>query len=300
MFSNYFKTAIRSIFRERYYSLIKIVGLALGLGTSMVLLLYVSHELSFDNFHPDIDRQYRINQTNIWDPNGGIFGSTGPAVSIALAEDFPEIEEVMRVNTPGGNTITYQEPNGNVLAFNEGGIFAADSNFFHFFDFKLKEGDRATALIGKNKVIISAEVAKKFFGDEPALGKFIQMGASDSGAGDGSGEGAGRKTLEVSGVTERQPHNSQFNFDYLLSMETNPYVKRFEWSWIWTQVVTHVKLRPGADVAALDEKLKTFADRHAPACFKILGMDYNEFLKSKGPWKLYLQPMQSVYLHSGS
>ena len=300
MFSNYIKTAIRSLLRERYYTLIKIVGLALGLGTSMVLLLYVSHELSFDNFHPDISRQYRVNQTNIWDPNGGIFGSTGPAVSIALAEDFPEIEEVMRVNTPGGNTITYQEPNGNVLAFNEGSIYAADSNFFHFFDFKLKEGDRSTALIGKDKVIISDEVAKKFFGDQPALGKFIQLGEADSGAGDGSGEGAGRKTLEITGVTEKQPSNSQFNFDYLLSMETNPFVKRFEWSWIWTQVVTHVKLKPGADVAALDEKLKGFADRHAPACFKILHMDYNEFLKSKGPWKVYLQPMQDVYLHSGS
>jgi putative ABC transport system permease protein len=301
MLSNYFKTAIRSLLRERYYTLIKIIGLALGLGTSMVLLLYVSFQLSFDKFHPDIDRQYRINQTNIWDPNGGIFGSTGPAVSIALAEDFPEIEEVMRVNTPGGNTITYQEPNGNVLAFNEGGIFAADSNFFHFFDFKLKEGDRTTALIGKDKVVISDDVAKKFFGNEPALGKFLQMGADDSALTDGSaGAGTGKRLLEVTGVTEKQPKNSHFNFDYLLSMETNPNVKRFEWSWIWTQVVTHVKLRPGADVTALEEKLKTFADRHAPACFKILGMDYNEFLKSKGPWKLYLQPMQSIYLHSGA
>ncbi len=301
MFRNYLKTAIRSIFRERYYSLIKIVGLALGLGTSMVLLLYVSHEMSFDNFHPDIKRQYRINQTSIWDPNGGIFSSTGPAVSIALAEEFPEIEEVMRVNTPGGNTITYQQPDGNVLAFNEGGIFAADSNFFHFFDFKLKEGDRSTALIGENKVVISEEIAKKFFGDEPALGKFLQIGSNDSGPGDGPKQGnAGRRTLEVTGVTEKQPTNTQFNFDYLISMETNPNVKFFEWSWIWTQVVTYVKLRPDADLISMEKKLEGFADRHAPACLKRLGMDYNEFLKSKGPWKIYMQPMRDVYLHSGS
>lgn len=295
MFRNYFKTAIRSIFRERYYSLIKIVGLSLGLGTSMVLLLYVSHEMSFDNFHPDINRQYRVNQTSIWDPNGGIFSSTGPAVSFALAEEFPEIEEIMRVNTPGGNTITYQEANGNILAFNEGGIFAADSNFFHFFDFKLKEGDRTTALIGKNKVVISAQVAKKFFGDEPALGKFLQIGSNSSGP-----DGTNRELLEITGVTEIQPTNTQFNFDYLLSMESNPNVTRFEWSWIWTQVVTYVKLRPNADLVAMEKKLEGFADRHAPACFKILGMDYNEFLKSKGPWKVYMQPMRDVYLHSGS
>ena len=198
MFTNYLRTAIRSLLRERYYSLIKIVGLALGLGTSMVLLLYISHELSFDNFHPDVKRSYRINQTNIWDPNGGIFNSTGPAVSIALAEDFPEIEQIMRVNTPGSYTISYQKPDGDLLAFNESSVFAADSNFFSFFDFKLKEGSSTTALHGMDKVVISEEVAKKFFGDEPAIGKLIQLGEDDSALGDGSPSSkVGKHLIEV-------------------------------------------------------------------------------------------------------
>lgn len=285
MFINFFKTAIRSILRERYYTLIKIVGLALGLGTSLVLMLYVSHQFSYDKMHKDISRMYRVNQTNIWDPNGGVFGSTSPAVSFAIKNDFPEIEEVLRINTPGSNIVRYSVPGGNVLAFNESKILAADSNFFSFFNFKLKEGDPRTALVGKGKVILSEQAAKRLFGDEPALGKMIQI--SDE-----------RITVEVTGVTEAQPPNIHFGFDYLMSMYTNPSIKEMEWSWIWTQVVTYVKLSPGADVEALNTKLVTFADRHAPATFKKFNMDYKEFLKEKGAWIFYLQPVKDIYLYS--
>ena len=285
MFVNFFKTAIRSILRERHYALIKIVGLALGLGTSLVLMLYVSHQLSYDTIHTDVSRMYRVNQTNIWDPAGGFFGSTSPAVSFALKNDFPEIEEVLRINTPGPNIVRYSVPGGNVLAFNETKILAADSNFFSFFNFKLKEGDPRTALVGKGKVVLSEEAAKRLFGDEPALGKLIQI--SDQ-----------RITAEVTGVTEAQPLNVHFGFDYLLSMYTNPAIKEFEWSWIWTQVVTYVKLRPGSDVEALNTKLLRFADRHAPATFKRFNMDYKEFLKEKGAWTVYLQPVKDIYLYS--
>lgn len=285
MFINFLKTAIRSILRERHYALIKIAGLALGLGTSLVLMLYVSHQFSYDTMHKDVSRMYRVNQTNIWDPAGGVFGSTSPAVSFALINDFPEIEEVLRINTPGPNIVRYSAPGGKVIAFNESKMLAADSNFFSFFNFKLKEGDPRTALVGKGKVILSAEAAKRLFGDAPALGKMIQI--SDE-----------RITAEVTGVTEAQPLNVHFGFDYLLSMYTNPYVKEFEWSWIWTQVVTYVKLRPAADVEALNSKLITFADRHAPATFKRFNMDYGEFMKEKGAWMLYLQPVKDIYLYS--
>src|SRR5262245_60571283 len=135
MFQNYLKTAIRNIFRERYYALIKIVGLAMGLGTSLVLFLYVSHQLSYDSFHPDVNRLYRVNQTNIWDPAGGYFSSTGPAVASALTTEYPEIESILRVNTPGGQIVRYTKPNRDVVAFNESSVLAADSTFFSFFAF---------------------------------------------------------------------------------------------------------------------------------------------------------------------
>lgn len=285
MLQNYFKTAFRSILRERYYALIKISGLALGLGTTMVIFLYVSHELSYDNFHKDVDRMYCITQTNIWDPQGGVFNSTGPAVAFGLINEYPEIEEVMRVNTPGSQVIRYTKPDGDVIAMNEDRVLAADSNFFSFFDFKLKEGDPKTALMGLGKVVISDKAAQKLFGNEPALGKIILVGDK-------------RTAVEVTGVTEEQPPNVHFKFDYLVSMYTNEAIKEFDWSWVWTQVVTYVKLRPDADPDALDQKLKTFANRGALATFQKLRMDYSGFAQERGGWKLYLQPVRDIHLQS--
>src|SRR3989337_774117 len=126
MFQNYFKTAIRSIIRERYYATIKIAGLAMGLGTTMVIFLYVSHELSFDNFHPDVDRTYDVLQSNIWNSKGGVMNSTGPAVAFGLVSEFPEIEEVLRINTPGGQVIRYMPPSGDIVELNEESVLAAD------------------------------------------------------------------------------------------------------------------------------------------------------------------------------
>jgi len=285
MFKNHLKTAVRSLLRERYYALIKIAGLALGLGTTLVIFLYVAHELSYDEFHPDVDRSYCVLQTNIWDPKGGMFNSTGPAVAFGLVDEFPEIEEVMRVNTTGSQIVRYTRPDGDVVAINEGKVFAADSNFFSFFDFPLKEGDAKTALIGVGKAILSNKAAERLFGGERALGKIILVGDK-------------RTAVEVTGVTEEQPTNVHFTFDYMLSMPTNPAVKEFEWSWIWTQVVTYVKVKTGADVENLNKKLETFADRGALRTFQILKLDYETFSREKGGWKLALQPVRDIHLYS--
>jgi putative ABC transport system permease protein len=284
MFQNYFKTAIRSILREKYYALIKIFGLALGLGTTMVIFLFVSHQLSYDNFHPNIDRMYCVTQTNIWDPEGGIFNSTGPAVAFSL-RDFPEIEEVLRINTPGAQIVRYTKSDGDVIAINEESVLAADSNFFSFFDFQLKEGDATTALYGTGKVVLSDKAAERLFGDEPALGKLIQIGDE-------------RIAVEVTGVTKEQPTNSHFHFDYLISMYTNPSVKDKDWSWIWTQVVTYVKVKPNTNVAALEAKLLNFPDIHALPTFQRLHMDYDAFKKERGGWNLFLSPVKDIHLHS--
>lgn len=295
--------AIRNIKRDGAYSVIKVGGLALGLATSIVLFFYVYHQFTYDRDHPDVDRLYRVNMSHIWRPGGGIFHSTGPAVAIALEAEFPEIEKILRINTPGPHTVRYANPDGNSRAFNEGfnDIFAADSTFFSFFHFPLKEGNPATALAGKDKVVISEEAAQKLFGNEPALGKQLQIASDGAVAPEGGPFNPSESILvEVTGVAAKQPKNVHFNFHYLLSMPTNPRVKAFEWSWIWTQVVTYVKLRPGTDVVALQNKLHHFGDRHAPATFERLGMDYQEFAHEKGNWSLYLQPVTDIHLYSGS
>lgn len=216
-----------------------------------------------------------------------MMGSTGPQLALALRDDYPEIEETMRVNTAYDYLVKYQHANGKIDVFNEENILAADSNFFNFFAIPLKEGNANTALKGLNKVVISDKIAKKFFGDESALGKILQMG--DDG-----------RAVEVTGVTEKQPDNMHFHFDYLISIYTNPNIKRFEWSWVWTQTATYVKLRPGADVKALEKKMLRMVELNVKPSMPHLGINYEEFMKGKGEWTFALQPVQSIHLYSGN
>lgn len=284
MLLNFIRTAIRNLIREGHYTVIKIVGLSLGFGTSLALLLYITHELSYDTMHPDVGRTYRVTQTNIWQNSHDMFHSTGPAVASAIVDAIPEVESVMRINTPGSMVVKYQARNGNVVAMQEESVIAADSNFFSFFEVNLQQGDPATALQGVGKAVLSADAAHRLFGDEPAMGKIIQVG--DSGM-----------SVEVTGITGVQPSNMHFHFDYLLSMPTNPAVREFEWSWIWTQVVTYVRLRPGVDPTNVNARLRTLADRYAPQTFKRLGLDYQDFISEHGAWVLALQPVTAIHLY---
>lgn len=283
MIKSYLTIALRSFYREKYYTIIKIGGLALGLGTSLVLFLYISFQLSFDSFHSDKARIFRINQTNIWDPNGGIFGSTAPPLGLALTEDFPEVEEVVRINTPGEQLVVYEE-NGQIISFHEKSILASDSTFFSFFNVPLIEGDPGTALVGKNKVVLSEEAARKYFGQSSALGKILLVGAN-------------RIPVAVSGVAKFPP-NMHFRADLLVSIYTNPAIKNFEWSWVWTQVVTYVKLRNASNVDNFSAKLSTIAPTYIPASLKMIGMDYDEFIRTKGEWNFYAQPLEDIHLYS--
>lgn len=285
MLRNYITIAVRNLLRNRYFTAINILGLAIGLGSCILIFSYVKHQLSFDSDHPHADRVYRVNQTAIWTPEGGIMSSTSLPLAYTLKREFPEVEDATRINTPMPQLVRYDAGGGEVTAFFERSILAADSNFFSFFAFPLREGNPETALHGVNKVVLSAEAAEKFFGDEPALGKTLLIGDD-------------RIPIEVSGVTEKQPENIHFHFDYLLSMYTNPAIREFEWSWIWTQVVTYIRLKPGTDPMALEKKFETLASRHVAPTFARFGIAYEDFIRGKDGWNFYLQPLRDVYLYS--
>lgn len=288
MIRNHIRLSFRHLLRSKGYSFINIFGLAVGVASCLLILSYIRFELSFDKTHPDVDRLYRVNQTLIWRPGGGVFSSTGPQLAFALKEDYPEVEDVLRINTPGSYTVRLTQGGADARAFRESKVLAADSNFFSFFDFRLKEGDPRTALVGPDKVVISESVAVKLFGSEPAVGKLLQF------------DGQHKRTVQVTGVTTGQPDNMHLHFDYLLSMHTNPDIKEFEWSFIWTQVVTYAKLRPGVNVAALEKKIQSIGPRRIVPSFVRLGMDYNEFVRDKGGWSFYLQPVRDLRLHSAN
>ncbi|MEJ0054357.1 MAG: ABC transporter permease [Bacteroidota bacterium] len=286
MLRSYFKIALRNILKNKGYSAINLFGLSLGIACCLVMFSYVRFEFSYDDFHPDLDRTYRVDQILPWASDEGLFGSTSPAMANTLRTTYPEVEDVMRVNTPRDSIIRFSDKPGHMISFHENRVYAADPNFFSFFGFKLKEGNAQTSLQGVNKVVISEEVAKKLFGDEPALGKLLLLGD-------------GRTAIEVTGVTEKQPVNTHFHFDYLLSMDTNPNVKKREWSWVWMQCVTYVRLKPGSDPRALEAKMTRLGEEVIKPAFEKRGMDYEGTLNGHRDWNFFLSPMKDVHLKTG-
>ena len=281
----HFKTAWRNLLKYKAYSFINVLGLALGLAACILVFAYTQFESSYDTMHPDQNRLYRVNQTAVWTPDGGIMGSTAPPLAALLQEKYPEVEAVTRINTPGSQIVRYEKTANDILSYNESNVLAADSNFFDFFAFPLEEGDPNTALKGIGKVVLSSEMAEKYFEGESALGKTLAFGDQ-------------KMLAEVTGVTALQPANAHFHFDFLWSMPTNPNVEKFDWSYIWTQMATYAKLVPNADKELLEHKFKAIADDYVQPTFSRLGMNYKDFVAGKGGWNFYLQPVQDIHLKS--
>lgn len=282
---------LRNFRRNKLFSFINVIGLSAGIASALIIYVYVTHELSYDTFHKDLDRIYRVNQTFIWgEDNDHQFASTGPAVAHALNSELPEIEEVTRLHTAGNFMVSYEDSQGTLRSFDEQSILAADSNFFNIFTFPAIAGNPNTMLSKPQALVMTASTAKRYFGDENALGRLVTLGLGED-----------QQTYSVSGIIEDVPPNSYIDFDILLSMNSFPDVKRRSWSWIWTGFVTFAKLDSKASIASVEAKLGDIPRKYAePTIKRVMGQTFDEYIASGKEWNLYFQPMSSVYLHSSN
>jgi putative ABC transport system permease protein len=222
----------RNIQRQKLFSFINILGLSVGMTSALLMYLYVSSEFSHDRFHVNANRIYRVNQTFIWgEANKNQFSSTGPGVSFALEAEIPEVEQIVRIFTPGDFLMSYTNAAKEIKSIDQSHIFAADSNFFKVFTFPLLKGNPETALRYPQTMVMTESVAKKYFGDEDPIGKLVRVG-----------EGNQQQNYEVTGIIKDTPDNSYIQFDVMMSMTSFPIIKRMSWSWIFTQVETFMLL----------------------------------------------------------
>ncbi len=279
---------VRNLSRQKLFSAINLLGLTVSLVSTILIYLYVSHELSFDSFHPHTDRLYRVNQTFIWAENSNSqFSRTGPGVANALKEELPEVELVTSLHTPGSFIVSYEAPSGEIISFEENEVFAADTNFFKVLNFPLIKGDPDRAFRLANTLVMTRSTARKYFGDAEPVGKMVRLSGLN---------GDELQTYEVTGVVNDPPDNSTIQFDVLLSMEGFP-LRRLHWSWVWTQLETFVLLRENANVDLVREKLKLIPRKRADETIRLaMGMTYDEYIKSGKKWELFLQPIQSLHL----
>lgn len=288
--NQYFKLFFRKLKREKIFSAINILGLSLGIACSLLIYLYVQSELGHDKFHANADNIYRINQTFIWgDDTKQQFSSTGPGVSLALQVEIPEAEKITRVHTSGGYLVT-RKVGDQIISFDEDQILAADSNFLEVFTFPLKIGDAKTALYEPHSVLITHETAARYFAVENPVGQMMQFG-----------QGGESVNYKVTGVFEELPENSYIEFDFLISMSSFPRVARQNWTWIWTTFETFVVLNENADIVQVRNKLLTVPEKHAETTLqRIMGISFEDYVKSGKEWKLYLQPYTDIHLGSAN
>lgn len=285
MIKNYFKLALRILKRQKVYSAINIFGLTTGVTASLLILLYVADELSYDRFHPDASRIYRVDFHGKLQDETFVTPTTGLPMAEALQQDATGVESVVRVDRWMTCPVRYEEN-----TFTEMHFMLADSNFFSFFNFKLLQGNPAEALRGPNKIVISERAAARYFGykgtgDQSPIGKTLVIGSP------------GNITAEVSGIAENPPHNSHMQYDFLMSMETSGYMDNPVW--LNSEVYTYFKVFPGTDVATVQQTLNSFVEKYcARELQEYLNVSLDQFTKQGGHVGFIAVPMLDIHLHS--
>lgn len=288
MFQNYFKMTVRNAKREKAFTLLNIFCLAVGFTACLYVCLYSISEFEHDKFHEKADRIYRINQTFIWGERDELFGSTGPAVMDAVWSEVPEFETMCRIHPLENAPLVQAVTDQNKTIFEETLIRAVDSTFFNVFTFPLVKGNPETALDYPMSVILTEEMALKYFQSIDVLGK--QMIIDDSEV---------KGTFQVTGVAKDLPQNSHVTFDMLISMSSIQRLNRHNDSWVWTTFVTFGVLRPDANPNFVADKVAQVPTKYLESfLMKYRGISYQEFLESGETWDLYIQPLLDIHLYS--
>jgi len=290
MFENYIKIGLRNIARNKVSSIVNISGLAIGITCVLFILFYVQDELRYDRFFKHADRIYQVNLEGNLGGQEFLSGTTPPPAGFTIKNYFPQIETYTRMFGAGDEVVRYEENKQISNYYTEKKLFGVDSNFLQVFDYKLLQGNPSTCLMQPNSVVITEQIAKKYFGNNNALGKTLLFGDD-------------RNPFTVTGVLANIPAQSTLRFDMLRPMVSFPSVKRFNWSWVWTQVVTFVKLRDNAEnnaktIQTLESEFPAMIKQHAASGFMRIGQPLDELEKNGGKYIFHLQPLTSIHLHS--
>jgi putative ABC transport system permease protein len=243
MFNNYFKIAVRNFLRYKTYSTINILGLAVGIATCLLLFQYISFERSYDKFHEDSERIYRLRYERISD-NGGAFrvASSCPPAAKRIRDNFPEVEAV-------GRAVYYKASMSHEdKAFFEERLYFAEPELFDVFSFEFLKGNPAEDLKNPNIAFISTSTAKKYFGDANPIGKVLSLDK--------------KMDFEVIGLYENIPANSHLKFDMLLPWENILQIleEGYDDAWGHTGSYTYMKLANGTDPKVMETKFNKMVD----------------------------------------
>jgi putative ABC transport system permease protein len=277
MIMNHMKIAYRNFIRHKLFSFINVFGLAVGLSICMIISLWVLRELSYDRFHENADRIYRIERELLRDNLYSRWPIVGGAYKQALIDDYPEIANATRfwrrefAIKDRKNYIHRQE------------LFAVDNSIFEIFDFHLKEGDEQNALTNPRTMVLTRKNALKYFGAEDAVGKFLTF--------EWEGE---QVDFKVTGILEEVPENSHIHFDMLISIASFPEEEFADWR--SNYLYTYVLVSEDTSKFDLEEKLKTFVTQRLEPHYGDL-LILNKDMGIHDVLTMHLFPITDIHLY---
>ena len=278
MIYNYLKIAIRNLLKYKFISFINLFGLTTGIACCLLILTYIINELSYDKYHPGANNTYRVTRS-FRNPETGVIslnlGTVAPPFAPLLINDFKEIEKITRL-LPGGSTaFRYQEK-----IFNEEDVYWADEHFFDFFKVKVLKGNPAKALNDPYSMMITEEMAKKYFGADEPLNKMVRLD--------------NQFNFKVTGVYKPFPANSHVHPKILLSFNTLKDTaiygeQNLRTNWGNNSFLTYLRLPENYDIKKMEKQFPAFLDRH---------MNEGGKFKTSQWTALALQKLTDIHLHS--
>jgi putative ABC transport system permease protein len=276
MFRNYLKIAWRNLVLHKAFTAINIIGLAVGLATCLMIVLFITHELSYDRYHAKAERTYRMLI------HGKIGGKELKAAYVsvpagpALLHDYAGIEKMTRLKQEG----TFVVKRGHEQ-FKEEHVAFADSNFFDVFSIPLLKGNQKTALTEPNTVVITETIAHKYFGQQDPIGQTLTLGTQG--------------LVRVTGVCADVPSNTHFHFDIFASLSS---IKLRD-TWLSSGILTYIVLQPGYSIDQIQAKMPELVNKYVGTEIKqLVGMSLAEFNKKGDSFGFEFQPITDIHLHS--
>jgi putative ABC transport system permease protein len=286
MIKNYLKVARRNLVRNKTFSFINIVGLAIGLSSFLLIALYVMDELSFDRYYDQAGNIYRIDLDSRWGGQEVRMAQIGDPIGPKLKNDYPQVEEYTRVfysrNDPGMANKLVRKGDGYITEDNTAYV---DSTFFNVFKFPALEGDPRTALNEPHTVVITASAAAKYFGTTDAVGKALAVK-----------EDGKDVSYKVNAVIRDIPGNTHFHFNILFSMKSLNY----QWGQVGnSNFYTYLVLKPGPDAKVFEKELTAYILKYFTPVLKDLNMSsVEEFEKGGNRINFILTHVTSIHLYS--
>ena len=278
MFKNYIKTAYRSLYKNKGFTAINILGLALGLATCLLIVFYVVDEKSYDRYNTKADRIFRVNEDLKLGENNVQYAVAMPPLAKTLVAEYPYVEDATRIKAAGGTHV--RKGNTNII---ENRIAFVDANIFNVFTLPMLTGDPKTALLNPNTVVLTESTAKKYFNTTDAVGKTIVFNDKEN--------------FKVTGVIKDVPKQSHFGFDFFVSLESFPDSHSNEW--LRSDYNTYVLLKNSGDKDKLAASFPAFLQKFSGAQMQSeLGMSVAQFEKGGSHFKLNLTALKDIHLTS--